>query len=70
MLITFQNAYIVPPEVGRKWVDHVGLNNITIVARTLWFLYYADSSTAVLQRIKEFWITAYYHLEINDRGLL
>jgi hypothetical protein len=31
ILRTFQNAYIVPPEDGRKWVDHVGVNNITIV---------------------------------------
>jgi len=30
-LRTFQNAYIVPHEDGRKLVDHVGVNNITIV---------------------------------------
>jgi len=37
-LRTFQNAYIVPHEDGRKLVDHVGVNNITIVVLFYVFL--------------------------------
>jgi len=43
MLRIFQNAYIVPPEDGRKFVDHVGVNNITIVV-----LFYVFCTTLVL----------------------
>ena len=37
MLRTFQNAYIVTPEDGRKWAGHVGINNITAVLCILCF---------------------------------